>query len=301
MSHAVVLIANPAAGRGRSVARALEAGRLLEREGMAASVVLPGSAHQAKEAACQAVDDGAAAVVACGGDGTMHAVLQGVAGSQVPLAILGCGTGNDNAHELQTPARLGRWAPAVVSALRADRCRIIDLGRATVGSEQHWFMGVLSTGFDSSVNERANRMSWPRGRSKYLVGIAAELASFVPVPYLVRVDAEQHADEGMLVCVGNGSRYGGGMRVCPEACLDDGLLELTWLERVPKATFLRVFPTVFRGTHVRHPAVRTLRGERIHVDGPGQVAYADGERIGPLPVDVEVVPGALRVLDFRPS
>lgn len=301
MSKEVVLIANPAAGRGRSRAWAERARAGLQHAGVAASVVLPGSAEETQECARQAGAGQAAVIVACGGDGTMHAVLQGVAGSPTPLAILGCGTGNDNARELQTPARLESWVAAVESALKADRVRVIDLGRATAADQSRWFMGVLSTGFDSSVNERANRMAWPPGRSKYLLGIVAELNTFAAVPYSVRIDGAEHVGEGMLVCIGNGSRYGGGMRVCPQASLDDGLLELTWLSRVPKRTFLRVFPTVFRGTHVRHPAVRTMRGERIWVQGPGQVAYADGERIGPLPVSIEVVPGALRVLDLRPS
>lgn len=301
MSQEVVLIANPAAGRGRSRAWAERARVGLEDAGIAASVALPGSVEQAQERARQAVAEQVAAIVACGGDGTMNAVLQAVAGSHTPMAILGCGTGNDNARELQTPTRLSEWVAAVKSALKADRVRVIDLGRAMAADQTRWFMGVLSTGFDSSVNERANRMAWPRGRSKYLVGTVAELRAFEPVPYRVRIDDADHVAEGMLVCIGNGSRYGGGMRVCPQASLDDGLLELTWLARVPKRTFLRVFPTVFRGTHVRHPAVRTMRGERIWVQGPGQVAYADGERIGPLPVSIEVVPGALRVLDLRPS
>lgn len=300
MSRQIVLIANPAAGRGRSRALAEQVQVDLDRAGLPACVKFPGSAQEAQECAGQAVAEHAVAIVACGGDGTMNAVLQGVAGSPVPLAILGCGTGNDNASELQQPEGRAAWVAAAVAALRADRVRIIDLGRATTESQSRWFMGVLSTGFDSSVNERANRMAWPRGRSKYLLGIAGELGSFKPIQYRVRIDADEVVEEGMLVCIGNGSRYGGGMRVCPDASLDDGLLDVTWLARVPKSTFLRVLPTVFRGTHVRHPAVRTLRGARILVEGAGQVAYADGERFGPLPVEVEVVPGALRVLDLRP-
>ena len=100
----------------------------------------------------------------------------------------------------------------------------------------------------------------------------------------------------MLVSVGNGSRYGGGMRICPDARSDDGLLDVTWLGAVSKPTFLRVFPSVFRGTHVEHPAVRTFRGRSMRIAAEGQIAYADGERIGPLPVEIEVRPSALRVL-----
>jgi diacylglycerol kinase (ATP) len=301
MNPEVVLIANSAAGRGRSRGMALRAQAQLRALGVLASVELPDTPLATLECARTAVGAKARALVACGGDGTMNTVLQAVAQSRVPFAILPCGTGNDNARELSTPTGVDTWTQAFSLALGQDRVRTIDLGRAAATGDHRWFMGVLSTGFDSSVNERANRMSWPRGRSKYLVGTIAELQSFQPIRYRVRIDDTEHAEEGMLVCVGNGSAYGGGMRVCPAARLDDGILELTWLSRVPKPTFLRVFPTVFRGTHVQHPAVHTLRGRRFMIEGPGQVAYADGERIGPLPVEVEVVPGALRVLDLRQS
>lgn len=274
---------------------------VLDAQGVPAEVHVPGTPHEAVDLARMAVSAGASAVVACGGDGTMHTVLQAVAGTVTPFAILPCGTGDDNAHQLRMPTRPQAWAAAFGTALQAGRFRRIDLGRARADGVQRWFMGVLSTGFDSCVNERANRMSWPRGRAKYLASIVAELGSFTPVPYRVTLDGVDHVEAGMLVCVGNGSRYGGGMLVCPDAMVDDGLLDLTWLTQVPKTTFLRVFPTVFRGTHVRNRAVRTLRGASIRIDGPGQVAYADGERLGQLPVEVTVVPEALRVLDFRLS
>lgn len=298
-SAPVVLIANPAAGRGSAVERARAASAALARVQVAAEVCTPQTPQAAVVIAREAAASGATAVVACGGDGTMHTVLQAVAGTSTPFAILPCGTGDDNAHQLRTPGEPNAWAAELGAALQSGRIRTIDLGRATADSEQRWFMGVLSTGFDSCVNERANRMSWPRGQAKYLASILAELGSFVPVPYRVTVDGVEHADTGMLVCVGNGSRYGGGMLVCPDAVVDDGLLDLTWLGEVPRATFLRVFPTVFRGTHVRHRAVRTLRGRSIRIEGAGQVAYADGERLGELPVEITVVPQALRVLDFR--
>ena len=299
MSLGAVLIANPAAGRGRAVDRARQAIARLQASGIPAVVREPGTVAQARQAAREAVDADAQVVIACGGDGTMNTVLQEVAGTSTPFGILPSGTGNDNARELDMPGDLDSWCQAVTAALPVNRLRTIDLGRARTDVDQRWFMGVLSTGFDSSVNERANRMSWPPGQAKYLAGILAELGSFQPISYRVLIDGTEQVDEGMLVCVGNGSRYGGGMRVCPQAQVDDGVLDLTWLARVPKTTFLRVFPTVFRGTHVRHPAVRTFRGRLIEIHGPGQIAYADGERIGPLPVEVEVVPEALRVLDLR--
>lgn len=297
----VALIANPLAGKGAAVARAHEAARSLVARGLPAHVAVPASAQDAKVLAAEAVQAGARAVVACGGDGTMHAIVQSVAGSQIPFAVLPGGTGDDNARQLGTPMAVEAWAEAASVALVTDRLRWIDLGRASTADVSAWFMGVMSTGFDSCVNERANRMRWPRGRAKYLVGIVAELGAFTPLPYRVSIDGVEHHQDGMLVCVGNGASYGGGMLVCPQAQMDDGILDLTWLARVPKTTFLRVLPRVFSGSHVHHPAVQVLRGTTIRIEAPGQVAYADGERLGPVPVDVSIVPRALRVIDFRSS
>jgi diacylglycerol kinase (ATP) len=183
-----------------------------------------------------------------------------------------------------------------VAAVRSGCHRLLDVGVArTSDGVERFFLGVLSTGFDSSVNERANAL--PRlGGQRYTVAIARELASFRPLQYDVDIDGVPVRGPAMLVSVGNGPRYGGGMRVCPAAVPDDGLLDVTWLSAVSKATFLRVFPSVFKGTHVEHPSVRTYRGRSLFISAPGQIAYADGERIGPLPVQIDVRPGTLRVL-----
>ncbi len=228
---------------------------------------------------------GARAVIACGGDGTVHAVLQAMVGSTVPMGMVAGGSGDDIAAGLGLPTH---DAAVIATRARGLPRRAARNGTSTWASSarddlvERYFLGVLSTGFDSSVNERANAMPRLAGH-RYNVAIARELASFRPLDYDVVIDGVRERAPGMLVSVGNGSRYGGGMRICPEALPDDGLLDVTWLGAVSKPTFLRVFPSVFRGTHVAHPAVRTFRGRSIRIAAAGQVAYADGERIGPLP------------------
>ena len=101
---------------------------------------------------------------------------------------------------------------------------------------------------------------------------------------------------GMLVAVGNGTQYGGGMKVCPGALPDDRLLSVTFLDELPTTRFLRVFPSVYKGTHVTRPEVHEHTGVTVTLDAPGQVAYADGERLGPLPVQVSVQPASVRLL-----
>ncbi|MEV4110863.1 sphingosine kinase, partial [Nonomuraea sp. NPDC049695] len=132
---------------------------------------------------------------------------------------------------------------------------------------------------------------------RYVRATAQELRSFRPIPFRVTLDEDEVVErEVMLVAVGNTRSYGAGMRVCPDARPDDGLLDVMMLDAVSKAEFLRVFPSVYRGTHVGHPAVSVRRVRSVRLEAPDVVAYADGERVGPAPVHCEVRPGALRVL-----
>lgn len=208
--------------------------------------------------------------------------------------MVAVGTGNDFARELgvpvRNPAAAGR---SVASALKAGNIRDIDLGR--VG--ERWFGTVLASGFDSRVNDRGNRMRWPAGRFKYDLAMVAELAAFRPVPYrLVLDDGPALEIEATLVAVGNGSSYGGGMRICAGAELDDGLFDVTVVGDCSRTTLVKVFPKVYRGTHLGHPVVTSYRARSVRLEAAGITAYADGEPLGALPLTVECVPGAARVI-----
>jgi len=297
----VYLIVNPRAGRGRAAAGAAAVTAALGAAELPVLVREPKSAAEAIDQTAQAWSQGARAVVACGGDGTLNRVLQGLmrarkAGELPALGLMPAGTGNDNARSLGVPVDLGKAAQALVADLQDQRCTVVDVARVRTMQDDGWFIGVLSTGFDSSVNERANRRKWPAGRAKYILAMLGELGAFQPVNYQVNIDGSQTSGLGMLVAVGNGANYGGGMRVCPSARVDDGQLELTWVGPVSKPAFLRVFPRVFAGTHLAHPQVRAFSGSRVSIDAHGQVAYADGERFGALPVDIELETGALEVV-----
>jgi len=163
----------------------------------------------------------------------------------------------------------------------------IDLG--LVDSE--WFGAVLSTGFDSVVNEKANTLKWPKGPMKYNVAIAMELPKFTPLQYRIEMDNQNIETEAMLIAIGNGSSYGGGMKVCPDADMSDGLFDVMVLRPVSKFEFLRVFPKVFSGAHINHPQVDIYRTSKVSLQA-GAIAYADGERIGGLPVRAECMAGA---------
>ncbi|MCW2879338.1 MAG: hypothetical protein JWQ95_3438 [Sphaerisporangium sp.] len=254
------------------------------------SVIVGTSAQDALERACTAVAEGPEALVAFGGDGLVHLAVQAVARTDVPLGIIPAGTGNDIADALGIPKGDPLAAAGIVAA---GKTRVVDAARI---GEDEWFAGVVACGFDSKVNERANLLTRPQGTAKYLLAMVQELRSFVPIPFTITVDDEVIEQEAMMVAVGNTRSYGAGMRVCPDAVPDDGLLDVLVVGPMPKAAFLRVFPRVYRGTHLGHPAVMVRRARRVTLDAPGIVAYADGERVGPLPLTCAVEPGALRVL-----
>ena len=304
----VALLVNPAAGRGAAARAAGPVRRALDTAGLTVVPVVGDSAEESRAAlrglvaadgpAPAAAATGVDAVVAVGGDGTASLAVDATAGTGVPLGLVPAGTGDDLAAALGlAPGDPGAAATALAAALLEGRHRAVDAVRVTGGGVGvRWYGNVLGAGFDSAVTERANRLSWPRNRLRYDLAVLAELRVFRPAAFRLELDGDAWETEAMLVAVGNGHRYGAGMRICPDARPDDGLLDVTVVLPVSTARFVGVFPRVYRGTHTDHPAVVTRRARTVALAAAGQVAYADGERLGPLPVTAECVPGALRVL-----
>jgi diacylglycerol kinase (ATP) len=289
----ITLFVNPTAGRGRGARAALPAASALRAAGFSVETVQGEDPVDALARAREAVASGTGALVAVGGDGMANLALQAVAGTRTPLGLVAAGTGNDFARALGLPvgdpAASGRL---IADALKADRLRDVDLGRVN-GT---WFGTVLASGFDSRVNDRGNRMRLPVGRFKYDVAMLAELAAFRPFPYRITMDDGATREiEATLVAVGNGSSYGGGMRICPGADLGDGLFDITVVGDCTRTTLLKIFPRVYRGTHVDHHVVSVHRAARVELLAEGVTGYADGEPLGPLPLIAECVPAAVRV------
>jgi diacylglycerol kinase (ATP) len=220
-----------------------------------------------------------------GGDGLLHLVLQRITPAQVPLAVIPAGTGNDFVRTLG-------WSiddvDAILEAVLSKKPSSVDLGLV----DGEWFAAILSTGFDSIVNEKANAMSWPKGPMKYNAAIAIVLPRFKPHHYEIVLDDRTISTQAMLIAVSNGRSYGGGMLVCPQADVSDGYFDVMVLHPVSKLEFIKVFPRVFKGTHITHPAVEIVRSKSVKITADA-VAYADGERIGQLPVSAQCIPGAL--------
>jgi diacylglycerol kinase (ATP) len=225
-------------------------------------------------------------VIAVGGDGLLHNVLQRLVSAQIPLAIIPAGTGNDFVRTLGW--KLDSF-DLQLEAITTQEPTAVDLGLV----DGEWFGAILSTGFDAVVNEKANTMAWPKGPMKYNAAIAIELPRFKPRHYEITLDDRTISTEAMLIAVSNGRSYGGGMLVCPNANIVDGLFDVMVLHPVSTIEFIKVFPRVFAGSHISHPAVEIVRSRNVTIEAKA-VAYADGERIGQLPITAECIPGALR-------
>lgn len=294
MTCDITVIVNPTAGRGRGARAARPAVRTLRRAGFAVRTVRGADGADALRRAREAVAGGTGALVAVGGDGMVSLALQAVAGTGTPLGVIAVGGGNDFARATGLPVHdPAAAARAIAASLKGDGGRELDLGRAG----DIWFGTVLASGFDSRVNERGNRMRRPSGRLRYDLALLAELAALRPIRYRMRLDGGPEREfEATLVAVGNADSYGGGMRICAGAALDDGLFDITVVGPCTRTTLLTVFPRVYRGSHLGHRAVTTHRAASVSLAAEGLTAYADGERLGPLPLTARAVPGALRLL-----
>ena len=290
---AVALLVNPTAGKGRAAGVVASVVERLRAGGTDVAILVGRDVEHAKTLARTAIDDGVDAIVALGGDGMVHLALNVVAGTSTPLGIVPAGTGNDLANHLELPTK----DPVAAAGLIADKLAANaawPMDAVRVGDR--WWGCVLGAGFDSRVNDRANRMSWPKGRRRYDIAMVAELRVFKPLPFVIELDGEKLETEAMLVALGNARSYGAGMKVCPDASLTDGMVDVTIIGPLSKPEFLRTFPRVFKGTHVTHPAVTCRKAKVVSLSSPGVTAYADGEFLADLPITCETVSGAVQVL-----
>lgn len=278
----LALILNPNSGGGKGLSRGLAAAEILK----------PSITHSATsyEDTLVAVDSAAAAgcqvIAACGGDGLMHAVIQGCVKYNLTLLPIPAGTGNDFARGLGVEVK---DPLSILHKTRVDER--IDLGQLA----NRYFGAILSSGFDAVVNERANKIRWPKGPMRYNLAMLQELPKFRPIPFTLRLDGLELKREAMLVAVANAPSYGGGMLVCPDASMDDGLFDVMILNAVSKPEFLKVFPSVYKGSHVNHRAVEIHRAAHVRIEA-NAIGYADGERMGSLPIEARVAPAALTIL-----
>ena len=286
--YVLILAINPLSGRGHARKRALVAKKHFTELEIPVKLVEGESLVDFRQKFLRDLDhEPVSGVVAFGGDGFIHEIIQHVVPREIPLGVIPCGTGNDFARSIGVHRlSLSQQLDLIVH----NDAQRIDLGR--VG--EVWFAAILSSGFDALVNERANGMRWPRGRMRYNIAMLEKIVDLRAHSYRIRMD-ENHFDvEATLVTVANGPSYGGGMKICPDAKVDDGLFDVMVLAQVSRIELLKVFPRVYSGKHVGHPAVTIYRCQEIEIKGSGS-SFADGEPISSLPFSAQCVSNALKV------
>ena len=291
----VTVLTNPMAGHGNAPHATERAVTRFQELGIDVVAIVGRDGAHARELAAQAVADGTDAFVVVGGDGIIRLALQVLARSDIPLGIVPAGTGNDHAREYGLPTA---DPAAAVDVIAAGRTETVDLGliRGADGSET-WFGTIAATGFDSLVSDRVNRMRWPHGRMRYNLAMVAEISQLRPLPFRLVFDGQREIVADLtLAAFGNTRSYGGGMLICPNADHSDGLLDVTMVRAGSRTRLIRLFPTVFKGTHINLDEVTTERARTITVESPGINAYADGDYVCPLPVEISAEAAALKVL-----
>ena len=289
----LLIVANPLSGKGKSLKVAQQFKDRASNAGFKPVVIgVLGTEEMLKSLRVAIEDDrqSIAGVISVGGDGLLHALLPVLRQFDLPFTVIPTGTGNDFAREIgamrrtldETLAKISETPVAIDSVIiKSDR------GEARACQ-------VLSLGFDALVNERANGFRLIRGKMKYVVATIRELALFKPMRFEINIDGVDYSQLAMLIAVANGPSYGGGMKICPGARFDDGLLDVLILSKVSIIELIKVFPKVYSGSHISHRAVEVIKGREITVNAPAK-AYADGEYISELPIKIHVEPGSLKV------
>jgi diacylglycerol kinase (ATP) len=292
MSKSVIVLFNPVAGRQSPNIIRNKLDFVLSKSQNSIQVIdtIPGKvAEQARKAAKEAD-----IVVAAGGDGTLHAVIQGVVGTSAAIGLIPLGTGNDFARTIGVPSDL---SSAIEVLQRCDPLPT-DLIRYQTATSEGWLINIGGIGFDAAVAERINTgFRGLKGTTAYLAAVFRCLATYRAIPVKATLDSKVREAPAMLCAVANARYYGGGMQVAPLARVDDGLLDVVMVQKVSKVEFLLQLPRVFKGTHLSHRCVFSDKSYRVTLETSTPMpVLADGEIVGQTPVTFEVVPGAVKMI-----
>ncbi|MBI2528457.1 MAG: diacylglycerol kinase family lipid kinase [Candidatus Rokubacteria bacterium] len=287
-----VIVYNPGAGRSRArgavVQRMVDA---LGARGLSAAARATSGAGDATRLAREAALDGAEVVIACGGDGTINEVLQGVVGSTACLGVWPRGTANVLAWEMGLPRRL----EAIADVVAAGHTRRVSIGRAG----DRYFILMAGIGLDAAVVRRVNpTLKRFLGQGAYWLAALRQLAAWPPLRFCVEADGR--VEHATLAVLANAARYGGGLRFAPRARMDDDLFDICLLDSTDRLRLIRYVLGAFSGAHLGLPGVTYLQARRVRAHGAGAPwVQVDGEPAGRLPMEFECVPAAVSVLAPR--
>jgi len=294
----LVVIANPRAGRGRAGQALPRVEQVLTSRDLGYRVVRTTGPGHATEAARDALRAGERYLIAVGGDGTVHEVVNGMIQDGRPLApgavlgVVAAGSGCDFVRSFGLPGDAERAA----HHLAGDRLCPVDVGVVTcAGDVTRYFVNIAEAGLGGAVVDRAARLGRFPGAARYAAGFWLTLPGFRPAA--VRIDADEHARawRAFNVVVANGRYYGGGMHISPKSDPCDRTLDVLVMTG-PKSDSFTTLPKVYRGAHLPHRNIAELRAcaVRVEADRPLPVE-ADGELLGTTPASFGIIPGAIRL------
>lgn len=282
-----MLLVSPTAGGGRARRLWPETAEALGRQGFALSVVITGNLQEATEHARRAAPG--SVVAALGGDGFLGAAAAGALHSGAVLLPLAGGRGND------TVRRFGLPLNPVRAVREIERYVVTEIDVGVVNDRP--YLGVAHVGFDALANEYGNAVRSGLGPLTYVYGGLRALLVWRDVTFTLSIDGEERILPGSFIAVGNTGQYGGGLRMCPQAKVDDGLLDVVSLDRSSIVTVAATFLRSYRGRHLGTPGVTFTRGTSVEITANEPLnVYADGELLGPLPAAVTIASRALKVL-----
>ena len=292
MNTKTLLLVNPAAGGGRGEKIFNRVIKLLKAQDLKVDLQLTQFPGHAGQLANDAANADYQQIIICGGDGTINEVANGLCGSRINLGIIPCGRGNDLARYLGIPTKL---KPACYICANGRPVEL-DLGQI----DQRYFCSNAYVGFAAEINRLANTDSYRhkgKGAYPYLHALWNTLGRFKPCRITLEHDSGAYEGQIIMAVVGNISSFGGGLKITPNATADDGLLDICIVESVGKWEFLRAFPAVFKGAHLKYDFVKYLRSPKVRIsaDAPLDI-YADGEFVRKLPVDIQLHSLSLRVI-----
>lgn len=305
MAGKTKVVVNPAAGRGKIAQRWNRLQQRLNGTLGPCSVVFTQAPREAEEITRQALRDGFDTIVAVGGDGTVHEVVNGFFENDRPLnreaslGILPNGTGGDWIKALNVPTDLGE----AIEILGRRRVRACDLGRLTCQREgestTQYFANIAEAGFGAAVVQRVDqRRKMLSPALAYFLGLLRTLTVYKNRPVAVHVDGKRVVQAPVnAVIIANGQYFGGGMRIAPAARTDDGLLDVVIIGDISWREAIANLHRLYRGTLSEHPKVQYLRGRRVTLHSEEEILVeADGELLGRAPATFDVRPGALQVI-----
>jgi len=285
-------IINPVAGRGRAIRVWEQVKHKLAESCSTLAWEFSQGQGDATAIARGAVSQGYELVVVFGGDGTLHEVVNGLAGSAASLAVIPAGTGNDFARSLG----ISKDPQQAMQVLTGGKMKYLDLGRF----DGRYFLNMAGLGFDADVAHRINGKRLLKGQLAYLIAVLQTLAAYDSYQLEIIIDGQSFTEEAIMVSVGNGQFVGGGFRLLPQASMEDGFLDVMVVKRTSRADIIRTLPSLYRGTHLEHPKCSFYRGREVTISliQPSRQVFAqvDGQEISQFPLSFRVLHRALQVI-----